>query len=66
MSAKSLKFLEIAARQSATRGTARFDVHVIYEKKVDVAAECERLKKELEKSRKKRPTINGSWATSSF
>jgi valyl-tRNA synthetase len=36
-----------AARQSPTRGTTRFDVRVIYEKKVDVAAECERLKKEL-------------------
>ncbi len=28
------------------RATARFDVHVIYEKKIDVAAERERLKKE--------------------
>jgi valyl-tRNA synthetase len=37
------------ARQSPTRGTTRFDVRVIYEKKVDAAAECERLKKELEK-----------------
>jgi valyl-tRNA synthetase len=41
-----------AARQSPTRGTTRFDVRVIYEKKVDVAAECERLKKELEKIEK--------------
>jgi valyl-tRNA synthetase len=31
------------------RHTARFDVHVIYEKKIDVAVECERVKKELEK-----------------
>jgi valyl-tRNA synthetase len=31
------------------RSTARFDVHVIYERKIDVAAECDRLKKELEK-----------------
>ncbi len=31
------------------RHTARFDVHVIYENKIDIAAECERLKKELEK-----------------
>jgi len=37
------------ARQSPTRGTARFDVRVVYEKKIDVTAECERLKKELEK-----------------
>ena len=41
-----------AARQSPTRGTARFDVRVIYEKKVDVASEWERLKKELEKIEK--------------
>jgi valyl-tRNA synthetase len=40
------------ARQAPTRGTARFDVRVIYEKKVDVAAECERLKKEMEKIEK--------------
>ena len=40
------------ARQSPTRGTARFDVRVIYEKKVDVASEWERLKKELEKIEK--------------
>jgi valyl-tRNA synthetase len=41
-----------AARQSPTRGTTRFDVRVIYEKKVDAAVECERLKKELEKIEK--------------
>jgi valyl-tRNA synthetase len=34
------------------RSTSRFDVHVVYEKKIDVAAECERLKKELEKIEK--------------
>jgi valyl-tRNA synthetase len=37
------------SNRPATRSTARFDVQVIYEKKIDVAAECERLKKELEK-----------------
>jgi valyl-tRNA synthetase len=34
------------------RSTTRFDVHVVYERKIDVAAECERLKKELEKIEK--------------
>jgi valyl-tRNA synthetase len=34
------------------RHTARFDVHVTYEKKIDVAADRERRKKELEKSEK--------------
>jgi valyl-tRNA synthetase len=34
------------------RSTSRFDVHAIYEKKIDVAAERERLTKELEKIEK--------------
>ncbi len=43
----------IAGQTSAgARSTARFDVHVIYERKIDVAAERERLKKELEKIEK--------------
>ena len=46
MSSRSL------AKLAGARSTARFDVHVIYEKKIDVAAECERLKKELEKMEK--------------
>ena len=37
---------------AGARSTARFDVHVIYEKKIDVAAERERLTKELEKIEK--------------
>jgi valyl-tRNA synthetase len=37
------------AKLPGSRSTARFDVHVIYERKIDTAAECERLKKELEK-----------------
>jgi valyl-tRNA synthetase len=40
------------AKLAGARSTARFDIHVIYEKKIDVAAECERLKKELEKIEK--------------
>jgi valyl-tRNA synthetase len=40
------------AKLAGARSTARFDVHVIYERKIDVAAECERLKKELEKIEK--------------
>jgi valyl-tRNA synthetase len=47
---ESLKFVETSlAKIPGARSTARFDVHVIYEQKIDVAAECERLKKELEK-----------------
>ncbi len=34
------------------RSTSRFDVHVVYEKKIDIVAERERLTKELEKIEK--------------
>ena len=40
------------AKQAGARSTARFDVHVVYERKIDAAAERERLKKELEKLEK--------------
>ena len=40
---------ESLAKAAASRATARFDVAVVYEKKIDVAAECMRLKKDLEK-----------------
>jgi len=43
---------ESLAKLSAARHTARFDVRLVYEKKIDVAAECLRLKKELEKIEK--------------
>jgi valyl-tRNA synthetase len=50
---EGLKFVENSLSSVAgARSTARFDVHVVYEKKIDVAAECERLKKELEKIEK--------------
>jgi valyl-tRNA synthetase len=40
------------SNRAGARGTAHFDVHVVYERKIDVAAECERLKKELDKIEK--------------
>ena len=40
------------ANRAGARHTARFEVHVVYERKIDVAAERERLKKELEKIEK--------------
>jgi valyl-tRNA synthetase len=40
------------ASHAGARSTARFDVYVIYERKIDVTAECDRLKKELEKIEK--------------
>jgi valyl-tRNA synthetase len=40
---------ESLAKASGARSTARFDVRVIYERKIDVVAERDRLTKELEK-----------------
>jgi len=40
------------AKHAGARSTARFEVHVIYERKIDVAAERERLTKELDKLEK--------------
>jgi valyl-tRNA synthetase len=40
------------SKQTGARSTARFDLHVIYERKIDVAAERDRLTKELEKVEK--------------
>jgi valyl-tRNA synthetase len=50
---ESITFLEQSlAKEAGARSTARFDVRVIYERKIDVAAERERLSKELEKVEK--------------
>jgi valyl-tRNA synthetase len=40
------------AKHAGARSTARFDVHVIYERKIDITAERERLTKELDKLEK--------------
>jgi valyl-tRNA synthetase len=50
---EKITFVESSlAKLAGARSTARFDVHVIFERKIDAAAECERLKKELEKIEK--------------
>ena len=50
---ESMTFVEQSlSKLSGARSTARFDVLVVYEKKIDVAAECTRLKKELEQIEK--------------
>jgi valyl-tRNA synthetase len=52
-SVEKIEFVESSlARLSGARHTARFDVHVVYERKIDVAAERERLKKELDQIEK--------------
>jgi valyl-tRNA synthetase len=43
---------QAVATQPPSRSTARFDVRVVYEKKIDVVAERERLHKELERAEK--------------
>jgi valyl-tRNA synthetase len=51
--AEKITFVESSlTNRPGARGTARFDVHVIYERKIDVGAECDRLKKDLEKIEK--------------
>jgi len=50
---ESLSFVSgFPAKLLNTRHTARFDVRLVYEKKIDTSAECDRLKKELEKIEK--------------
>jgi valyl-tRNA synthetase len=50
---ETISFVESSlANRAEARGTARFDVHIIYERKIDVGAECDRLKKDLEKIEK--------------
>jgi valyl-tRNA synthetase len=52
-SVDAITFVEASLEKVAgARSTSRFDVHTIYEKKIDVAAERERLTKELEKIEK--------------
>jgi valyl-tRNA synthetase len=41
------------SNRPGARGTARFDVHVIYERKIDVAAESDRLKEGTGENRKR-------------
>ena len=52
-SVERITFVESSlSKLAGSRSTARFDVHVIYERKIDSGAECERLNKELEKLEK--------------
>jgi valyl-tRNA synthetase len=52
-SVQSVTFVDDSlSKLAGARSTARFDVHVVYEKKIDVAVERERLKKELEQIEK--------------
>ena len=54
------------AKLPNVRPTARFDVRLIYEKKIDVAAEREKLTKELEKLEKEKGNGERQLANDSF
>src|SRR5581483_10008171 len=48
-SVESIQFVEASlSSKDASRSTARFDVHVVYERKIDRSAECARLQKEVD------------------
>jgi valyl-tRNA synthetase len=50
---ENVKFVKATlAKLPNTRSTARFDVRLVYEQPIDTSAECERLKKELDKIEK--------------
>jgi valyl-tRNA synthetase len=50
---QNITFVESSlAKRAGARSTARFDVHIVYERQINIPAECERLKKELEKIEK--------------
>jgi valyl-tRNA synthetase len=64
---ENVKFAEKSlSNLPGARNTARFDVHVIYEKKIDVGAECERLKKELEKMEKETANLQRQLENAQF
>jgi valyl-tRNA synthetase len=63
---EKVAFAESPLSTAGARHTARFDVHVIYEKKIDVAAECERLKKELEKIEKETANLQKQLGNEQF
>ncbi|MFB3814273.1 MAG: valine--tRNA ligase [Terriglobales bacterium] len=54
------------AKESGARSTARFDVRVVFEQKIDVAAERERLTKELTKIEKEMANAERQLANEQF
>jgi valyl-tRNA synthetase len=64
---ESVAFVDAAPQQSSNvRSTTRFDVRVIFEQKIDKAAECERLKKEVEKLEKERSNAERQLGNQNF
>ncbi|HUN87604.1 MAG TPA: class I tRNA ligase family protein, partial [Terriglobales bacterium] len=54
------------AKEAGARSTARFDVRVVYERKIDVAAERERLTKELDRIEKEIARGEGQLSNEGF
>jgi valyl-tRNA synthetase len=54
------------AKLAGARSTARFDVHVVFERKIDVSAECSKLKKELEGIEKRIDVATGQLGNQGF
>jgi valyl-tRNA synthetase len=54
------------ANLPGARSTSRFDVHAIYEKKIDIAVERERLNKDLEKIEKQLASSQGRLGDEQF
>ncbi len=64
---EGITFTDAAIAQGAgVRSTTRFDVRVVYEQKIDVAAERERLTKELEKLEKERSNAERQLGNQNF
>jgi valyl-tRNA synthetase len=64
---ENVKFVESSlAKLPNTRSTARFDVRLVYEQQIDLAAECERLKKDIEKIEKEMGSARQQLENQSF
>ena len=65
--AEKVTFVESSlAKLPGARSTSRFDVRVVYERKIDVAAERVRLKKELERLDKQIASAEGQLGNTNF
>jgi valyl-tRNA synthetase len=64
---EAITFVEQSlAKASGARSTARFDVRVIYERKIDASAERERLNKELAKLTQELTRASGQLSNEAF
>ena len=64
---ESIQFAaESLAKLPNSRSTARFDVRVVYERKIDKAAECDRLRKELARMEKEKDSSQRQLSNEQF